>query len=88
VVVGEAMVDAYCLEKNVAQNPRVIVSSRITDDDRLYTNMDEVRCLDYIDAMMQLADDRRGGAKAWAQDRLEEIEIKRLRLLEPRLMAG
>jgi hypothetical protein len=74
VVVGEAMVDAYCLEKNVARNPRVVVSSRVTDNDRLYTDTDDVRCLDYISAMMLLADDRRGDAKAWAQNRLEEIE--------------
>src|SRR5262245_26081545 len=73
VVVGEAMVDAYCMEKN-ARYPRVAVSSRITDNDRLYTDTDEVRCLDYISAMMLLADDRHGGAKAWAHSRLEEIE--------------
>jgi hypothetical protein len=74
VVVGEAMVDAYCLEKNVARNPRVVVSSRVTDNDLLYTDTDQVRCLDYISAMMQLANDRHGDAKAWAQSRLAEIE--------------
>lgn len=73
VVVGEALVDAYCLEKKVAQNPRVVVSERISDNDRLYTDADGVRCLDYINAMMLLAD-RQGDAKAWAQGRLAEIE--------------
>jgi hypothetical protein len=33
-----------------------------------------VRCLDYINAMMLLADARPGGARAWAQGRLAEIE--------------
>jgi hypothetical protein len=73
VVVGEAMVDAYFLEKN-ARYPRVAVSSRITDNERLYTDADGVCCLDYIGAMMLLADDRYGNAKAWAQGRLAEIE--------------
>jgi hypothetical protein len=73
VVVGEAMVDAYWLEKN-ARYPRVAVSSRVTDNDRLFTDEDDVRCLDYISAMMQLADDRHGNAKAWGQGKLAEIE--------------
>lgn len=75
VVVGEAMVDAYCLEKKVAGNPRIVVSSRISNNDRIFIDTDKVPCLEYIDAMMLLAEDRPGGAKAWAQNRLEEIEM-------------
>lgn len=74
VVVGEAMVDAYQLEHTVALNPRVVVSPRITDDDRLFTDTDGQRCLDYITEMMLLALDRHGDALAWAQARLVEIE--------------
>jgi hypothetical protein len=74
VVVGEAMVDAYCLEKKVALYPRVVVSERISDNNRLYTDTDDVRCLDYISAMMLRADHRRGNARVWAQDTLGEIE--------------
>ena len=74
VVVGEAMVDAYCLEKKPPGNPRVVVSDRISGNDRLYTDADGVRCLDYINAMMLLANARPGGARAWAQGRLVEIE--------------
>ena len=48
----------------------------ISDNDRLYTDADGVRCLDYINAMMLLADERHGDARAWAQDRLAEIENK------------
>jgi hypothetical protein len=47
VVVGEAMVDAYLLECKVALHPRVVVSPRITDDNRLFTDTDGQRCLDY-----------------------------------------
>ena len=60
VVVGEAMVDAYCLEKKPPGNPRVVVSDRISGNDRLYTDADGVRCLDYINAMMLLADNGTG----------------------------
>jgi hypothetical protein len=74
VVVGEAMVDAYCLEKKPPGNPRVVVSERISGNDRLYTDADGVRCLDYINAMMLLADARPESARAWAQGRLDEIE--------------
>jgi hypothetical protein len=74
VVVGEAMVDAYCLEKKPPGNPRVVVSDRISGNETLYTDADGVRCLDYINAMMLLADARPGGARAWAEDRLAEIE--------------
>jgi len=74
VVLGEAMVDAYCLEKKLAGNPRVVVSERISGNDGVYTDMDKVRCLDYIGETMLLADARPGGARAWAQGRLDEIE--------------
>jgi hypothetical protein len=52
VVVGEAMVDAYRLESEVARHPRVVVSSRIHGDDRLFIDKDGLRCLDYIGTMM------------------------------------
>jgi hypothetical protein len=55
VVVGEAMVDAYHLESKVARNARVVVSPRISDNDRLFEDMDGKRCLDYIGEMMLLA---------------------------------
>lgn len=74
VVVGEAMVDAYRLESKVARNARVVVSPRISDDDRLFKDVDGERCLDYIGDMMLIAEDRHGDARAWARERLAEIE--------------
>jgi hypothetical protein len=81
VVVGEAMVDAYRLETKIAQTARIVVSSRISSDDRLFIDADGERCLDYMDRMMLLAEDRYGDAKAWAREHLTEIEttIKGLR---------
>jgi hypothetical protein len=76
VVVGEAMIDAYRLESKVARTARVVVSRRIDDNDRLFTDADGERCLDYIGAMMLLAKDRHGDALAWARDKLVEIEAK------------
>jgi hypothetical protein len=74
VVVGEAMVDAYRLETKVARNARVVVSPRISDNDRLFTDADGERCLDYMDQMMLLAEDRHGDAQGWARSKLSEIE--------------
>lgn len=81
VVVGEAMIDAYHLEKEVARHPRVVISPRIRDDVRLFKDEDGVRYLDYVGAMMLLAEDRHGDARVWAEKRLVEIEatIKGLR---------
>jgi hypothetical protein len=73
VVLGEAMVDAYRLESEVAQYPRVVVSPRITDDDRLFSDVDGTRCLDYLDEMMLLAEERHGDARAWVQAQLAQI---------------
>lgn len=74
VVVGEAMVDAYQLESKVARNARVVVSPRISDNDRLFIDTDGARCLDYVGEMMLLAEDRHGDARAWVRQRLAEIE--------------
>jgi hypothetical protein len=74
VVVGEAMVDAYRLESKVARNARVVVSPRINDDNRLFTDTDGERCLDYLGEMMLLVDDQRGDARAWARKTLAEID--------------
>jgi hypothetical protein len=74
VVVGEAMVDAYRLESEVARHPLVVVSSRIHGDDRLFIDKDGLRCLDYIGTMMILAEDRFGDARAWTQEKLAGIE--------------
>ena len=74
VVVGEAMVDAYRLESQVARYARVVVSPRISGDDRLFKDRDGIRCLDYIGEMMRLAGDQHGDACAWARNRLAEIE--------------
>jgi hypothetical protein len=74
VVVGEAMIDAYKLESKVARNARVVVSPRISDNDRLFTDTDGERCLDYVGEMMLLAEDRHGDARAWVRQTLAEIE--------------
>jgi hypothetical protein len=73
-VVGEAMVDAYQLESKVARNARVVVSKRISDNDRLFIDTDGKRCLDYIGEMMLLAENRYGDARVWARQSLAEIE--------------
>jgi hypothetical protein len=74
VVVGEAMVDAYQLESKVARDARVIVSERISDNDRLFIDTDGKRCLDYIGEMMLLAENQQGDARVWARQSLAEIE--------------
>jgi hypothetical protein len=43
-------------------------------NDRLFTDADGERCLDYMDQMMLLAEDRHGNAQGWARDKLSEIE--------------
>jgi hypothetical protein len=85
VVLGEAMVDAYRLESQVAQYPRVVVSPRVTDGDRLFTDdVDGTRtlCLDYLDEMLLLAGERHGDARAWALARLEEMDASIKKLAE------
>jgi len=74
VVMGEAMIDAYNLERG-AGGARVVVSDRIKDDDRLYKDdKDGRRCLDFLTPLMLLADDRHGDAKVWADGRLKMID--------------
>jgi hypothetical protein len=74
VVVGEGMIDAYRLESKVARTARVVVSPRIGDNDRLVTDTDGERCLDYFVELMLLAEDRHGNAQTWARKKLEQIE--------------
>jgi hypothetical protein len=58
----------------VARNARVVVSPRISDNDRLFTDTDGERCLDYIGEMMLLAEDRHEDPRAWARERVAEME--------------
>jgi hypothetical protein len=64
VVVGAAMVDAYRMENEVAFYPRIAVSSRVTDDNRVRIDMDGIRCLDYMPELMLFAGDRHGDSRA------------------------
>lgn len=73
VVIGEAMIEAYNLERS-AGGARIVVSDRITDDDRLLVDEDGKRCLEFLPPLMLLADDRYGDAKRWAADRLTVID--------------
>lgn len=74
VVVGKGMVDAYKLERDVAVGARVVVDPAIQDHARLVKDEDGHWCLDFITELMLLADDTRGGAIKWAQERLVEID--------------
>jgi hypothetical protein len=52
VVIGEAMVDAYRLERCVAACARVAVSPRIPDKEGLFIDTDGTRCLDFFTELM------------------------------------
>jgi hypothetical protein len=73
VVVGEAMVEAHRIESKVADVARVVVSPTIGDHDRLFTDTDGERCLDYMTELMLLVQDRHGDARVWAIDTLAQI---------------
>jgi hypothetical protein len=70
VVVGEAMVDAYRLERCVAACARVAVSPRIPDKEGLFIDTDGTRCLDFFTELMLTADEVHGEALAWARTKL------------------
>jgi hypothetical protein len=67
VVVGEAMVDAHRIEREVARTSRIALSPRIDDDNGTYTDTDGQRCLDYLTDLMLLVEDRHGDVRAWAE---------------------
>jgi hypothetical protein len=67
VVAGEAMVDAYRLERCVAKQARVAVSPRIPDDEGIFVDADGTRCLDYFTELMLSAEGAHGDALAWAR---------------------
>jgi hypothetical protein len=73
VVVGEAMVEAHRIESKVADVARVVASPTIGDNDRLFTDTDGERCLDYMTELMLLAQDRRSDARVWAINTLAQI---------------
>ena len=66
VVAGEAMVDAYRLERCVARQARVAVSPRIPDNEGVFVDADGTRCLDYFTELMLSAEGAYGDAFAWA----------------------
>ena len=67
VVAGEAMVDAYRLERCVAKQARVAVSPRIPDNYGVFVDADGTRCLDYFTELMLAAERAHGDALAWAR---------------------
>jgi hypothetical protein len=67
VVVGEAMVDAYRLERCVAKQARVAVSPRIPDNEGVFVDADGTRCLDFFTELMLSAEHTHGDALAWAR---------------------
>jgi hypothetical protein len=73
VVAGEALVDAYRLESEVAKLPRVVISPRLQGDNRFFVDGDGGRCLDYFTEMMLLADQEHGDARTWAQEQLRIV---------------
>ena len=75
VVIGEAMVDAYRLERCVAACARVAVSPRIPDKEGLFIDTDGTRCLDFFTELMLTADEVHGDALAWARTKLAGAEL-------------
>ena len=72
---GEVMVDAYRLESKLARNARVVVSLRMSDNDRLFTRYRMVSVVSiYIGEMMLLAEDRHGDTRPWVRVRVAEME--------------
>jgi len=67
VVAGEAMVDAYRLERCVAKQARVAVSPRVLDNEGIFVDADGTRCLDYFTELMLSAERAHGDALAWAR---------------------
>jgi hypothetical protein len=74
VVVGEAMVDAYRLERYVAKQARVAVSSRILDNEGLFDDVDGTRCLEFFAELMLAAENNYGNALNWARATRANIE--------------
>jgi hypothetical protein len=74
VLAGEAMVDAYRLERYVAKQARVAVSPRIADNEGVFVDADGTRCLDYFTDLMLSAEQAYGDALAWAQERRTSID--------------
>ncbi len=74
VVVGEAMVDAYRLERYVAKQARVAVSPRIADNEGVFVDADGTRCLDYFTDLMLSAERAHGDALAWARETRASID--------------
>jgi hypothetical protein len=73
VVVGEAMVEAHRIESKVSEVARVVASPTIGDCDRLFTDTDGERCLDYMTELMLVAQDRHGDARVWAINTLAQL---------------
>jgi hypothetical protein len=67
VVAGEAMVDAYRLERCVAKQARVAVSPRIPENEGVFVDADGTRCLDYFTELMLSAERVHGDALVWAR---------------------
>jgi hypothetical protein len=67
VVAGEAMVDAYRLERCIAKQARVAVSPRLPDNDGVFVDADGTRCLDYFTELMLSAERVHGDALVWAR---------------------
>ena len=74
VVTGEAMVDAYRLERCVAKQARVAISPRIPDNEGVFVDVDGTRCLDYFTELMLSAECAHGDALAWAQATLANLD--------------
>ncbi len=74
VLAGEAMVDAYRLERCVAKQARVAVSQRIPDGEGVFVDADGTRCLDYFTELMLSAEDAHGDALAWARETRADID--------------
>jgi hypothetical protein len=74
VVVGEAMIDAYRLERCVAKQARVAVSPRIPDNVGLFVDSDETRCLDFFTELMLAAEHAHGDALAWSRTTRANID--------------
>jgi len=74
VVAGEAMVDAYRLERCVAKQARVAVSPRIPDNEGTFVDADGTRCLDYFTELMLAAESARGDVLAWARTTRANID--------------
>jgi hypothetical protein len=74
VVAGEAMVDAYRLERCVAKQARVAISPRIPDNEGVFVDVDGTRCLDYFTELMLSAERAHGDALAWARATLANLD--------------